>query len=433
MTAERDPLPAIHGQGTGKEPSSSQYRFIIAWLVLLSHLALGMNLFSASPLFPLIIDDYSISRATASLLVTLALLVTAAFGLPGGVIIARMGVRRAFTVGWWLVALTALSAVAPNFGVMLALRLAYGAGAALLITTTGPILMRWFKPKEVLIMNGLNTAALSLGIALSIAAAAPLAEWVGWENTLAIFGLTAVAGAIAWGFLARPVAEYSPPVPMVTRKEVWTVLSNRSILLLVAADAGVLIQYTALTTWLPSFYNEVRDISLSQAGLITGILPFVGVFAVLVGALLPYWVGSRLDSRLDSRRGSRLDSKKAFLLIPGILVVLGGPGAFLFSDLGGIYLSLAVLGIGSWLYVPILLSLPMELPGMTPEKVALVWGFIISVSGFGMFLSPLLVGGLRDISGSYLPGFTVCAVAAWSLLMAGMLMPQTAPVGETRR
>ena len=86
-----------------------------------------------------------------------------------------------------------------------------------------------------------------------------------------------------------------------------------------------------------------------------------------------------------------------------------------------------MLGVGSWLYVPTLMTLSISLPGMTPEKVALVWGFFMTVSGFGMFVSPLLVGGLRDIYGSFLPGFAVCAVAAWSLLAAGILMPKTRP------
>ena len=115
----------------------SRYRFVIGGLVLLGHLALGLNLFAASPLFPLIIEDYGISRATAGLLVTLALLAAASFGLPGGVIIARLGLRRAFTIGWWLTALTVLSAVAPNFGVLLALRSVSGFGVALLIAATG--------------------------------------------------------------------------------------------------------------------------------------------------------------------------------------------------------------------------------------------------------------------------------------------------------
>ena len=124
------------------ELSTSRYRFVIGGLVLLSHLALGMNLLSAAPVLPLIIDEYAISRVEAGLMVTLALLFAAGFGLPGGVIISRIGIRRAFTIGFWLMALMALSPLAPNFGTHLALRLALGVGTALLITATGPLLMR---------------------------------------------------------------------------------------------------------------------------------------------------------------------------------------------------------------------------------------------------------------------------------------------------
>jgi len=148
--------------------------------------------------------------------------------------------------------------------------------------------------------------------------------------------------------------------------------------------------------------------SLSRGGFITGILPFVGVFAVLAGGILP----------------SRFGLKPIFFVAPGILIVVAGPGTFLSGNLIVIYASIVVLGIGSWLYVPTLLSLPMALPGMTPEKVGIVWGFIITVSGFCMFLSPLLVGAVRDIWGSFTPGFIVCGVAAWTLLLAGILMPR---------
>jgi len=396
---------------------SSRYRYVIGGLALLAHLALGLNLFVASPILPLIIQDYSINRATAGLLITLALLVAAAFGLPGGVIIAWLGLKRAFMAGWFLLGLLTLSVLAPNFAVLLALRLAYGVGLAFIFTATAPLLMQWFRAKEVVIMNALNTAAFSLGIALSVATAAPIAGAVGWPSTLSIFGAVGVIGIFAWVILGRPAGDARRLVPIVSRRDLWAIVSNRTVLLLVAADVGVLIQYTALTSWLPSFYNESRGLSLTQAGFITGVLPFVGIFAVLLGGFLPF----------------RMGSKRSYLLASGVLVVLGGPGAFLFSNLAGIYLSVIVLGIGSWLYVPTLLSLPMELPGMTPEKVAIVWGFIITVSGFGMFLSPLLVGGLRDISGSFLPGFIVCAVAAWTLIVAGIFIPNVASQVDRRR
>ncbi len=114
-----------------------------------------------------------------------------------------------------------------------------------------------------------------------------------------------------------------------------------------------------------------------------------------------------------------------FFTAPGIMVILGGLGSFLFDDSVIIYAAVIVLGIGSWLYVPLLLSLPMEMKGMTPGKVAIVWGTFVTVGGIGMFVSPLLVGILRDISGTFLPGFLLCSVAGWSLLAAGVFLPRS--------
>jgi len=339
------------------------------------------------------------------------LLVAAAFGLPGGVITVRMGLGRAFAAGWWLVALVTLTALVPNFPAMLALRLLFGLGFALVLTATGPLLLQWFRPREVLVMNGLDTACLSLGIALSVSTSAPLAELLGWQNSLSAFGSVGALGAAAWTFLGKAPGARDPVDTNISFSDVARVLKNRAIILLLAADAGVLIQYTALSGWLPTFYTEVRHMTPTQAGFVTGILPFVGVFAVLVGGFLPL----------------RFGSPKSYFILSGVMVAIAGPGSFFLSNTVAIYLSLIVVGIGSWLYVPTLLTRTMELAGMNSKNVAIVWGSLITFSGLGMFLSPVVVGVLRDTLGSFLPGFTISAFAAWALLLAGILMPTATP------
>ena len=72
-------------------------------------------------------------------------------------------------------------------------------------------------------------------------------------------------------------------------------------------------------------------------------------------------------------------------------------GAFLVPGPALIYPAVIIMGIDSWLYVPTLLTLPMQMAGMTPERVAVVWGSFLTFSGFAMFVSPIFVGGLRDI------------------------------------
>ncbi len=97
-------------------------------------------------------------------------------------------------------------------------------------------------------MNSLNTAVISLGIALSVSTAAPIASLMGWQNALGLFGAVCLVGATAWALFGRTSDTWvKEDFPHVTLNGIVAVLRSRAILLLVAADAGVLIQYTALT------------------------------------------------------------------------------------------------------------------------------------------------------------------------------------------
>jgi cyanate permease len=66
----------------------------------------------------------------------------------------------------------------------------------------------------------------------------------------------------------------------------------------------------------------------------------------------------------------------------------------------------------------------MELVRNDPERVAVVWGSLLTFSGLGMFIAPVMVGSLRDLTGSYLPGFFIGSIAALTLLAAGLAMPR---------
>ena len=335
------------------------------------------------------------------------MLVGAGLGIPGGMLAARFGLKRSYMVSWAAMALLSLSAFTPNFYAMLALRLFYGVGLALMVASSGPLVMQWFRGREVLVVNALNTAILSLGVAVSVAGAVPLAEWLGWKMTLTVFAGIGVIGTFIWPAAPGDRSGQTGHRTGISVREVIAVLRGRTVALLVAADAGVFIQYTALTGWLPTFFSEDRGIPLSEAGFLTSILPFVGMFAVFAGGALPMRF-----------------SYRSILVFSGILAILGGLGSFLFAHPVGIYASVIALGVGSWLYVPTLLTVPMRLAGATPERVAVVWGSFMTFSGIGMFISPILVGALRDTSGSFFPGFIICGVGSWALLVAGLLMPR---------
>ena len=175
----------------------TRYSQVIAAVLLLAHMMRGLNMFGVAPLLPLVIEDFDISRAAAGLLVSLPMLVAAVFGIPGGMLVAGIKVRRALIVGWAATALLSLSFLASDFFSMLALRLAFGVGFALIVTTTGPLLMAWFSPKGALVVNSFNTVFLSLGVTLSVISAVPLAQLTDWKTVLTLFGYRSLLGFLA--------------------------------------------------------------------------------------------------------------------------------------------------------------------------------------------------------------------------------------------
>lgn len=399
----------------------------MAVMTLVAHLAAGLNLFALSPLLPLAIEEFEISHWAAGLLVSLPMLVGAAIGIPGGILIARVGVKRAYMWAWVAMALLALAPLVPNFYVLLVLRLAFGVGLALVVVATGPLVMQWFKPREMLVVNSLNTAILSAGVAASLAGAVPLSDLLGWKMTLTVFSGLGILGTILWPLAPKDRDTGPERRPGISVREVLAVLRGRVVVLLVAADAGIFIQYTALTTWLPTFFGEERGISAQEAGLITSILPFVGIFAVLAGGAIPLLFESLRDRlAVFGGLGEFFFSYKGIMAFSGVLAILGGLGSFLLGSPAGIYISVIALGIGSWFYVPALLTIPMRLSGATPERVAAVWGSYMTFSGLGMFIFPILVGWLYDNFNSYYPGFIICAAASWALLIAGVFLPKVA-------
>ena len=389
--------------------ASPPYRYVIGGLTLWAHFATGLSFQSVSPVLPLITDDYGINHTTAGVLVGIVMIIHGAFGIPGGIIVGRVGVWRIYTVSWFMMGALTLMALSPGFGGLMALRIIYGLGVAAMLPATGPLIMQWFRPREVPIITSLNIACVSLGIVVSVSTAAPLADLIGWETVLGLFGAVGLAGAFAWLVWGKAREEAWEAAAPLSPKEIWSVLKNKTIFLLGLADTACFSMYVALTGWLPTFYNEVRGMSLAEAGFLTSLLPFMGIFAVLLGGFLPL----------------RIRPRRLFFIVPGVMAGVGGLGSFLIDNTAVTYFSVILMGLGAWLYVPSLLTLPIELPGMTPQKVALAWGWIMTASGVGTFIAPLVVGIIRDSTGSFTPGFLIFGLLAWFLFVAGFLLPGT--------
>jgi len=400
------------GNGAIDDHGFDAYRFVIAGLAVLLSCSFGLSFFALSPITPLIMDEYEINRSTASLLISLVFLAQAALAIPCSMLVGRIKLKKLIAVGWVLSSAPLLSFMAESFHFLLTLRVLYGVGVAIIFPALGPLLMQWFRPRELPLVNGIFIGGISLAVSFSTFIVVPMSDAIGWKPALSVFGGVSLLGSVCWVVLGRIHGSVAGSGRHFSIRNVWNVLGSRSTLLLAAADAGPYALYTAALAWLPSFYHEVHGMSLAKAGAMMGLLSLAGMFSLMLASLLSL----------------RVRQRRPFLIIPGILVGFGGFGTFLLADSAAIYIAILVLGFASWFYLPTLTTIPMELPGTDPNRVSVILATIMAVGGIFTFLSPLTVGAITDLTGNYLPGLALFAILSWSLGISGFLLPETGNV-----
>jgi cyanate permease len=388
-------------------------RHLAGSLLLILLFMMTFNFIAVTPLLPLIIDTYGITQAAASLLIGAVSIFLAAGMLPGGMLVARLGVRRALLLGGALTAASVLTPLAPSYPALLVLRVVFAAGASLVLPGSVVLIMQWFPPRELPLWNAASGAAQSFGLTIATVLAAPLAAVLGWQNALAVYGAFALVGVAIWLLFGRE----HPAVP--TRKSaggsVRDVVRLRATWLLAIAFAGPTGQFLGLTTWLPTYYQSTRGLSLEEAGALVGILTFVGIPGTLLGGFLP----------------QRFNVRRPFLIACGAAVGIAGAGTYLLPPGLPVIAALILAGALSMFYFPVLTTTAMELPGMTPATVGVVLGLALGLGNGTGFVAPFTIGLSADLTGSLVPGFLLWSILSMSLLFAGLLLPETG--GRKRR
>ena len=166
-----------------------------------------------------------------------------------------------------------------------------------------------------------------------------------------------------------------------------------------------------IQSWLPTYYNAQRGYSLEDAGAIGGLLSLFGILGALVGSTLPV----------------RVPQRRPFLMAGGLGIPVFAAGAILFDQplLTG---ALLLLGIVGWIFMPVVFTIPMEVPGMTGARVGIAVALVLGAGNLAGFFVPLMVGTLRDLTGSFTLGLALACALAPLMALCALAMPETGPV-----
>ena len=222
----------------------------MAAVVLILTFSIGLSWFAVAPITPLIMAEFNINRGTASLLISVIALTGLCLGVPAGVVINRIGAKKAIFIGAVLTSLPALSFLADDYFLLLLTRFALGAGMALVFSAVGPLVMQWFGPKELPVFNGLWGGAMVLGTAVSSFLVVPLSDALGWKFGLSVLGGASLICGVCWVVLSQNLQVSTTEVRKFSIKDSVNVMKSRNTLLIAAADAGPYALLGAVSTWL---------------------------------------------------------------------------------------------------------------------------------------------------------------------------------------
>ena len=392
-----------------QEEQYSPHRWVIQAMLMLLQVGMGLNFMSPTPLFPVIMDEFEISRSAVSLLVSATIIVITVALLPGGLLIAKMGSRRSMTVAGVLMSAHLLTPLTDSFILLVIIRLVFGMGVAITIPATSAILMEWFKPSELPLLNGINEGARALGVAAGVFIAVPIANIIGWQMTLFCFGLIPCTGMFIWLIGGRSKETNANVEPALSIRENIPLMFNRNSGLLALGMAGGFALFIGFSSWLPAYYSESRGMTPEQAGSLVAVMPLL----------------SAVTNPLSGLVQSKLGRRKPVLIFSGLMFPILAFGSFLLGN--DILVALCVMGLGVTfsIFIVAVFTIPMELPGIGVNQVAIVTATVLTMGNFAGVISPIFVGSLTDAIGSYIPAFCVLALAPLTLVVAGIFLPET--------
>jgi MFS family permease len=352
----------------------------------------------------------------------------ALFLIPVGLLIDKFGVKRVggFGIFIWSLA-TALTGAASSFASLLTARLVMGAGESVSNPVGAKVIREWIPSTERGTITAIFNSGSYAGPAICSLVLAALVAAFGWRMSFVIAGSIGFVWLLAWYFF------YGKPeqVSWLSEKERDVIVETRTAKgnkdadskpfglkqllktptlwgLALAQGCNVYTQYLFLT-WLPSYLQDARHLTIAKSGLFTAI-PYAVAVVLCIG------IGKLSDQYLKKGSGTASGKRRNVIALTMMIssCILLIPSAEGITQLVVIF-SLTLAGIASTTSLNFtLLNDMLPSSGDVGRAMAFV---VVGGNIFGM-LAPVVTGYVISATGSYNWAFGI----AGGLLVTGALV-----------
>lgn len=299
-------------------------RWRIFWLLLVLTIAVFVQRTSVSVAGARMMPDLGLSQVQLGWLETAFLASYAFLQFPGALAGEKIGSRRMIAlcgllgVGACLAMpiAPAFLAGAPLFLVLLAAQFTLGVSQAPFFAMLTGTLERWFPARDWALTQGLSSAGIGLGSALTPPLIASLMVIAGWRVALILAALPVVVLVVWWWWDARDEPRLHPamtpaelaaigPRPVEGPPRIvdgLRLMADRNVVLLTLAYLAMNVAFYLISFWSFLYLVQARKFTLLAGGLAAAAPPIAGAVGAALGGVA---VGACM-ARFGPVRGLRI-------------------------------------------------------------------------------------------------------------------------------
>ena len=369
-------------------------RLLLLWL---GGVDLRLTLLAIPPLVPLIHRELHLDEKAVGVLVSGPVLILALAAVPGSLLVARLGIRRALFVGLGLTAVFgATRGVGPNAFVLYGSAFLMGIGVAVTQPVFPAIVREWF-PRRIAVATAAYSNGLLIGETLPTAFTTPVGALQlahgDWRWALALWSLVVLLSGIAIVAAASSAASGA-----VARPRWWPDWRASQTIRLGLVMGMASAAYFGANAYIPDFLEQT-----GRHNLISPALGVLNAAQLLTAPTVAAW--PRL---LIGRFGFIASAAVMGVAQLGIVLI---PGAAVVACAGFLGYSTALAFIAVLTYPPRLAP---------PGEVARMSAAIFTIQYGTAFVVPLVAGALWDATGhavlAFVPGIAAAALMAYGTI-----------------
>ncbi|MDG1274703.1 MAG: MFS transporter [Alphaproteobacteria bacterium] len=389
----------------------------LRWLILagvwLIYFSFGLTVAAMAPLVPAICSDLEISYGAMGAVLGAWPFVYILSALPCGMLLDRIGPRKALFVASAIMALSGfLRSFSDTYLIMILAVAVFGLGGPLISIGAPKLIAFLFEGKDRGLAMGIYITGPGVGavVALSITNSFlfPIFDY-SWRSVIGAYALFTISSGCIWlllssnqlGHLVESTMQAASTSPI--GETFRNLASIRSVQIVLAMSVGIFFFNHGLNNWLPEIIRS-KGLSFAEAGYWAAIPTTVSIMSAL---LIP-----------------RLATAERRMLVMGLLIVCAGGATILLHTAPGLQLAfgLCLQGLARGAMMTVALLMLVEIPNVGPKRAGTAGGLFFTAAEIGGVTGPLVIGLLHDLSGGFSISLTMLSFICFLLLVLLFLL-----------